>query len=170
MRGFIGLLIAATLWWSGAAHADGIQNNNCAIKPANPADSCFVTGVLTVPFKYELSGNKDVFGAASLNGFVGWNVKGYATLIGFVGYSSNLNPGNSPSTPSQSASTGAVSYGFGVAFPVGGTMNPSTKDGQAQQVSQVHVGAVLGFDHEGSSLGYQYNNKPWFSVFVGTSF
>ena len=111
-------------------------------------------------------------GSANLNGFVEWNVLSYVTLIGFAGYSSNLNSSNSPSTPSsQSASTGALSYGFGIAFPVGGTVNPSVnKDNQSQQVSQVHVGAVLGFDPEGSSLKYQYNNKPWFSVFVGASF
>jgi hypothetical protein len=146
--------------------------NNCAFKGALPDQHCMVVGAFTVPFKAELTRTKDVYGSASINGFVGMNLGFYktsVTAIGFAGYSANLTSTNSSGTTNiTSANTGAISYGVGVLFPIGGTYKtPSTPD---DQVSRVHVGVVIGFDHTTSAIKYPYNDRPWISILVGTSF
>jgi len=140
------------------------SQNNCTLTAATPSEGCLVTGAFTIPFKFELSGNKDVFGSASLNGFVGYNT-GRVTWLGFFGYSANLS--TQSTTTTSSASTGVVSYGLGVAFPIGATVKPVDA---GESASRVHVGAVIGFDHIGASQNYAYNNHPWLSVLIGTSF
>lgn len=151
-------------------------SSNCAFQGGNPQDYCVVTGAFTVPFKLELTHNKDVFGSASLNGFAGINLSKWfrganVTAIGFAGYSANLNSSNTNNPATQSsttASTGAISYGLGFVVPIGGTYQAPTRD--KPNVAQVHVGAVVGFDHTTSVTKYIYNDKPWISVLIGTSF
>ncbi len=173
MKSLVIALIAGSLF--SAAYADDSQQNgsslqnNCTFTKEQRQNWCVVTGILAIPFKLELTGNKDVFDAANLSGFVGTNVSSYLTIFGFAGYSANLNSStNTTTSNSSSASTGAVSYGIGLAIPVGATTTAgaNAKDNS----SKMHVGALIGFDHEGSSLNYAYNNKPWLSFFVGASF
>jgi hypothetical protein len=149
--------------------------NNCSSETTHKIP-CLVTGGFVVPFKYELSRGHDVFGSASTNFFAGYDLgrklNGVElTFLGFAGYSQNLsstvNGTNAPN--STTGNTGAFSYGVGVSLPLGGTVAP-VKTGEAQATSQVHIGGLIGFDHTTDSAKYLYNDRPWFSLFLGTSF
>ena len=156
--------------------------NGQQAQPNTPAKSvytdlgkagCLVTGMLVIPFKYELAKGRDVFAGVTLAGMVGWNppIQYAPTLIAFAGLGVNLNSGSSSASAgstNSSASTPSISYGVGIAFPLGGSIQ--TPLSQSQNVSRAHIGFVLGVDHQTSDLHYKHNDKPWLSIFIGSSF
>jgi hypothetical protein len=150
------------------------------LKPddANHAIACLVAGALVIPFRYELSGNKDVLGGVSGDLFAGVNFSlpngfGSIVVLGYVGYlptfnsTSSSTTGSSSGTSSSSSSTsasatnstgGALDAGFGITLPV-------TFAGKAS-----NVGIVVGTDRTGRSNNYAYNAKWYTSVLIGFNF
>lgn len=114
-------------------------------------------GALVVPFKYQLRGQHDFTGSATLGGYVGYRFERpqrlgiTATPIAFFG-ASNLSVDNGDSGPKNVM---GASYGLGLI----GTL----KD-------DFQVGAVLGWDRAGKTSGYEYNGKPWIAVSIGFAF
>lgn len=142
---------------------------------ATPPDRYgFTYGALVVPFKFELTGQKEFKGSASLAPYMGYRL-GFessgielAFPVVFAGISNvsatktttttTAATATTPASSTDSTSTSdlaAFSYGAGVI-------------GILKQTFQ--FGAVVGFDHVGSGQGYQYNDKPWLAVEVGYQF
>lgn len=139
-NGLVRAIASAFLLSTTSAYADG---------PTNDCSGHICWGILAVPFKAELSGNQDVFGAATVGGYFGWQfpvgeIK--LTPIGFAGYSQNIGT-------DASTNTSFVTYGGGVLVPVGIT-------------KMLEFGVVVGFDHTASSNNYAYNDKPWVSALI----
>ncbi len=78
-------------------------------------------------------------------------------LVGFVGYTQNF-------TTTKSASTGQTGTQNNTGFTYGGGLSFGFND------NSFRLGAVIGFDHVASTASYQYNDKPWFSISVGSNF
>jgi hypothetical protein len=115
-------------------------------------------GTLVVPFKYQLTGDKDFTGSATLGGYVGFRYETRKwigitlTPILFVGASSNSVQNSSKSSTDNIM---GFSYGGGLI----GTIK-----------SSFQVGIVIGADIVGNSVNYQYNGKPWIALEIGFSF
>jgi hypothetical protein len=115
-------------------------------------------GALVVPFKYQLRGDKQFTGGASLGGYAGYRFESLqkigltATPIIFMGASSVTVPGN---TPDDSKNLMGFSYGLGLV----GTFQNSFQSG-----------LVLGWDRVGKNDGYKYNGKPWIALQIGFAF
>jgi hypothetical protein len=165
----------------------GTSNNNYGCfaqsvenkKQSGERSVCLVAGALAIPFRYQLTGNKDILGGVSGDLFAGVNITlggfGSITLLGYVGYlptfstttstaagSGGGNGTSSSSTPTPASSTnstgGALDAGIGVALPVMFGTKPS------------HVGIVAGTDRTGKSNNYAYNGKWYLSVLIGFDF
>lgn len=142
---------------------------------ATPPDRYgFTYGGLVVPFKFELTGDKEFKGSASLGPYMGYRL-GFessgielAFPVVFAGISNvsatktttttTAATEKTPASTKESSSTSdlaAFSYGAGLI-------------GILKQTFQ--FGAVIGFDHAGSGQGYQYNDKPWLAVEIGYQF
>jgi hypothetical protein len=137
----------------GAASGDSTDKNSQSGGGACNSNICW--GVLTVPFKVELTGNADVYGSAAVGTYVGFRTKWltgfeYRPVV-FVGYSQNIG-----TSSSGGSNTAFVSYGGGVMFPVNFT-------------NTLEFGFVVGVDHTGESSGYQYNDKPWATALIGVN-
>lgn len=117
-------------------------------------------GALAVPFKYQLTGNKDFSGNAMLGGYLGYRFEtanhiGYTlTPVGFMGASTISVPTNNGGQATDQNLSG-FSYGIGLIGTFKGAFQ---------------AGVVLGWDRVGKSAGYQYNGKPWLAVELGYSF
>lgn len=117
-------------------------------------------GALAVPFKYQLTGNKDFSGNAMLGGYLGYRFEtanhiGYTlTPVGFMGTSTISVPTNNGGQTTDQNLSG-FSYGLGLIGTFKGAFQ---------------AGVVLGWDRVGKSAGYQYNGKPWLAVEIGYSF
>ena len=123
-------------------------------------------GVLTVPFKYHLTGAKDFTGSASLGSYLGYRTDneglGYGTtFLAFIGASNISVPEQSNSgSNTQGGSTTThnlfgVSYGFGAVATIKGSFQ---------------AGLVIGADRVSNSEKYQYNGKPWLALELGYDF
>ncbi len=117
-------------------------------------------GALVVPFKKQLSGNKDfTSNSASVGPYIGYRwskgTLGVALeLVGYAGLTSISVPQN-VNGQNTSQSLSAISYGVGLI-------------GIIKQNFQ--VGVVIGADHTNANSGYQYNGKPWLSFSLGYNF
>jgi len=117
-------------------------------------------GALAVPFKYQLTGNKDYTANAMLGGYLGYRFEtanhiGYTlTPVGFMGASTISVPTNNGGQATDQNLSG-FSYGFGLIGTFKGAFQ---------------AGVVLGWDRVGKTAGYQYNGKPWLAVEIGYSF
>jgi hypothetical protein len=159
--------------------------------PANQAaakgaiDPCLVAGAVVLPFKMQLSRNRDVAASFTVGALVGWKIGntnfesckntdpgkigqfcglGNMTIVGFAGPTALQTTSGSTSSGNGSTLTG-ISYGAGIMFPLGDPFN-FTANGAAQS----HIGFFVGFDHVSNSSHYQYNDKPWLSLVLGVSF
>lgn len=114
-------------------------------------------GTLVLPFKYQLSGNKDITGSATVGAYVGWRLESFHnvgttfTPIAFAGAS--VISGNG--TNGNSSNTMGFSWGVGFIITLKGAFE---------------LGGAIGCDSVGSGANYDYNNKPWISVQIGYSF
>lgn len=116
-------------------------------------------GALIVPFKAQLTGNKDITGGSSVGGYIGRKIAkstlgAELDLIAFLGLTS-VPVAQTAAGQNTSQNLEGMSAGFGVI----GTIKDS-----------FHLGVVLGWDHVGSAAGYQYNNKPWIAAQFGVEF
>jgi hypothetical protein len=115
-------------------------------------------GALVIPFKYQLTGDKQFAGGASLGGYLGYrldflNKLGItATPIAFMGASNISAKGVSEA---DTKSLMGFSYGVGLV----GTFQRSFQ-----------AGVVVGWDRVGKNEGYQYNGKPWLALQFGYAF
>lgn len=115
-------------------------------------------GALVIPFKYQLKGDKQFEGGASLGGYLGYrfetlhNIGITATPIAFMGASNISVKG---ATDADSRSLMGFSYGLGLV----GTVQRSFQ-----------AGVVLGWDRVGRNEGYKYNGKPWLALQFGYAF
>lgn len=116
-------------------------------------------GALVVPYKYQLTGNKDLTGASSIGAYMGYRVESIDLLgIGFsltpiaFGGASSISVHEASGTDSNVL---GVSYGFGLITTL---------------KHEFQVGAVIGWDHVGTSYNYQYNGKPWVALEIGYAF
>jgi hypothetical protein len=149
------------------------QNGNCTIRASVHTTICLVTGAIAIPFRAELTGNKDVLGGISGDLFVGANLNPdkdsnfygalQPTLLVYVGYLPTLSSSTAGGSSSGSSTSGALDFGVGVALPIPSGVNPSSN-----QTS--HIGVVLGTDQTSTSNHYEYNGKLYLSVFAGLSF
>jgi hypothetical protein len=115
-------------------------------------------GVLAVPFKFHLSGAKELTGSASLGSYLGYRFDREGSLgigvatVAFVGAADIAVPSTIGGATQNVA---GFSYGLGVIGTVKGNFQ---------------LGGVLGFDRVSSNAGYQYNGKPWIAFELGYSF
>lgn len=114
------------------------------VEQALPNTLGFSWGVLAVPFKYQLTGDQEVSGEATVGSYLGYRFQdalfGYGvTPIVFLGAAPIEIEGSDDKLF-------AISYGAGL---------------QVGLFERVNVGAVVGFDHVNESSGYEYNDKPW---------
>ncbi len=115
-------------------------------------------GALVVPFKYQLKGEKQFTGGASVGGYAGYKFESLnnlgitATPILFMGASSVSVKGD---TADSTKNLMGFTYGFGLV----GTFQNSFQSG-----------LVIGWDRVGKSDGYKYNGKPWIALQIGFSF
>ncbi len=119
----------------------------------------FDFGVLTVPFKIQLSGKHSFSGSASVGAYLGyripWPESGLVfSPILFAG-ASNISTSATTASGTTSQTVAGLSYGIGVITTV--------KD-------SLQVGLVFGADHVDSAQPYAYNDKPWLSFEIGYSF
>ena len=127
------------------------------LKASGLARTGVTYGALVVPFKYQLKGDNDFTGSATLGGYVGYRFETIrqigltATPIVFLG-ASNISVNEADDAAKNVM---GASFGFGII---------STLKGAFQ------IGAVLGWDRVGKSAGYEYNGKPWLAIEIGFAF
>jgi len=126
-------------------------------------------GALVVPFKFELTGQKEFKGSASLGPYLGYQIDketfGAAiSLVAFAGVSNNSATKTTTTASSTSGTPTTKTTNTDLAgFSYGGGLLGTVKGG-------FQLGAVVGFDHVGSGQGFQYNDKPWLAFELGYSF
>lgn len=114
-------------------------------------------GALVVPFKFQLTRNREFTGSASVGPYLGYRFDKQGTLgwslelVGFVG-ASNVS---ATDTNGSTKNLAGFTYGLGLLGVVKGNFQ---------------LGGVLGFDHVGSGQGFKYNDAPWLAVELGYSF
>jgi hypothetical protein len=116
-------------------------------------------GAIAVPFKYHLTGAKELTGSATVGPYLGYRTDrgglGYGvSFIGFLG-ASNIAVTTTQNGQSNSSNLAGFSYGVGAIGSVKGNFQ---------------LGGVLGFDRVSANAGYQYNGKPWIALELGYSF
>jgi hypothetical protein len=130
------------------------------INPPTPNRSGLTYGILAVPFKFHLSGEKDFTGSATVGPYLGYRADPEGSLgfgiavVGFLG-AANIavsEPGSGSTSPQNLA---GFSYGVGLIGTVKGNFQ---------------LGGVLGFDRVSANANYQYNGHPWVAVELGYSF
>lgn len=115
-------------------------------------------GALAIPFKYQLTGDHNMSGSATLGGYIGRRFDKSSTggfsiePILFAG-ASTVSVSQPGSDAMQDAS--GVSWGIGLVGTIKGSFQ---------------AGVVLGWDRVSKSSQYQYNNKPWLALEVGFTF
>lgn len=129
-------------------------------------------GGLIVPFKFHLTGKKEVEPSASAAPYMGYRFGFYSKgieldTIAFAGV--GVVKGTNKKTTETKDASGAVtatdtdkssselaafSYGFGLMGVLKGGFQ---------------FGALLGFDHTGNGQGYKHNDKPWVGLEIGYS-
>jgi len=145
---------------------------------------CNVAGVLSIPFKVQLTGKQEVMASANVAGFYGWQPaapwsSSGAVFLGFVGFGQNLTNGSSAN--GGNSAQNFVSYGLGIMVPVGGLFRVTAGNATANkcggsngnapnQCSRMTAGVLIGWDHTTKNAGYAYNNKPWIGLQLGASF
>jgi hypothetical protein len=111
-----------------------------------------------LPFKYHLSGNRDITGATTVGPYLGYHATtstlGGLAVVGFGG-ASDISVTQQVNGQSTTQSLYGFSYGAGVIATVKGSFQ---------------LGAVIGVDHVNKSANYQYNDKPWLAVELGYAF
>lgn len=135
----------------------------------NPPDRLGLAfGVLTVPFKYHLTGAKDFTGSASVGPYFGYRTdnEGYGYGITFITFlaASNISVPEqvTTTTGSNTQSNAPATHNlFGVSYGVGAI---ATIKGSFQ------AGLVIGADRVSTSENYQYNGKAWLAVEIGYDF
>lgn len=128
------------------------------LKNSGLARSGLTYGALMVPFKYQMTGDQDFTGSATLGGYVGYRFESIrrrgitATPIAFLG-ASNISV--------EARGTDTARNVMGVSYGVGliGTLKGSFQ-----------AGVVAGWDRVGKGEGYQYNGKPWLAIQFGYAF
>lgn len=128
-------------------------------KASSTDEDQFVTGVLSVPFKWHLS-DKSVTVGSTLGGYVGYQTKTWRdlTVTPIVGGGLAMVSQDLPGVPSTSTRTG-VSFAFGLIGTVGAT-----------NATGVQWGVLVGDDWIGARQGYRYEGKPWLAVEIGYNF
>ncbi|NML25934.1 hypothetical protein [Zoogloea dura] len=115
-------------------------------------------GMLMVPFKYVLSGDRGMRGASTVGGYMGWRqtpVLGMEySYIGFVG-ATVISIQKTENGETRKTDNAGLSAGFGVITRMKGAFQ---------------VGGVIGWDMVSRDAGYAGNYKPWASIQVGYSF
>jgi hypothetical protein len=112
-------------------------------------------GALVVPFKYQLTKDKEFSGGSTIGAYAGYrfewlNRLGFTAVPIVFGGASNI----SVNSGGNNKSVMGFSYGLGLI----GTYQT------------FQSGVVLGWDRVGKNEGYMYNGKPWIAVQVGYSF
>lgn len=115
-------------------------------------------GLLVVPFKYQLSGDKGISGGGSVAPYLGYrfdeNDIGLGVrLVGFAGASAISS--DPDASTGESVELAGLSYGLGVI----GTVKDSFQ-----------IGIVVGADKVDSEANYKNNGKPWLAVSIGFDF
>ncbi len=137
-----------------------VVSNWSQISKRNPPDRYGLTyGAMVVPFKLQLSGNKDWVGGSSVGGYIGRrfaksSVGAEISLVAFLG-ATTIPISQTVNGQNTTQSISGASAGFGLLGVL--------KD-------EFHLGIVVGWDHVGSGVGYQYNNKPWIAAEFGYDF
>lgn len=120
--------------------------------------SGYTYGMLMVPFKYVLAGDRGMRGASTVGGYVGWRqapVLGMdLTYIGFAG-ATVISIQKTENGVSKTTDNAGLSAGFGAITTL--------KD-------SFQVGAVAGWDVVSSSANYGGDYKPWVAIQIGYSF
>jgi hypothetical protein len=117
-------------------------------------------GMLLVPYKYQLTGDRSFSGKASVGGYLGFrqDKSGWTGLalqyVAFLGASSISVTQNVDGSPVSQDLTG-VSYGLALL-------------GTVKQAFQ--LGVVIGADRVNRNAGYVNNGKPWIAVSLGFDF
>jgi hypothetical protein len=113
-------------------------------------------GVLAVPFKYQLSGNKLTAGG-TLGAYIGYRIKSVTPLLSAgIAFVSTASPTVTPGTQPTTTDT---KVGFSVA---GG--------GVVDWLGPVQIGLLAGVDLGIDKDQYAYANKLWLSFSIGTGF
>jgi hypothetical protein len=115
-------------------------------------------GALAIPFKYQLTGDHNMSGSATLGGYIGRRFDKSST--GGFSIEPILFAGASTVSVSQPGSdamqdVSGVSWGIGLVGTIKGSFQ---------------AGVVLGWDRVSKSSQYQYNNKPWLALEIGFTF
>ncbi len=115
-------------------------------------------GMLVVPFKYVLAGDRGMRGASTVGGYVGFRrppMLGVdVSLVGFAG-ATVISVQKSESGVTKSTDNAGLSAGVGVITTL--------KD-------SFQLGAVLGWDMVSRDAQYAGNYKPWVAIQIGYSF
>jgi hypothetical protein len=114
-------------------------------------------GTLTVPYKYQLKGDRSLGGGATLGGYVGRRTETFGLsnqLVAFAG----VTKVDVPVTDNGKSRTDQL---FGLSYGVGLL---STVKGAFQ------LGLVVGADRVSKSANYANNGKPWVSLSLGFDF
>lgn len=130
-----------------------------ALCKAAPADeNQFVTGVLSVPYKWHLS-DKSITVGSTIGGYLGYRTKTWRNLsiTPIVGGGLAMVSGDLPGLPGTSTSTG-ISLASGLIGTVG------------SGATGVQWGVLVGVDWLGHNANYRYEGKPWLAFEVGYSF
>lgn len=148
-----------------------IRLDTTGLDKAPPNRYGLTYGGLVVPFKFQLTGKKEVKPGATAAPYLGYrfglesrgielDAVGFAGIANVEGskdkttQSTDQQGNTNTTTKSDSTQLAAFSYGFGLIGVIKGGFQ---------------FGAVLGFDHVGNGQGYKYNDKPWLALEIGYS-
>jgi hypothetical protein len=115
----------------------------------------FVTGVLSVPYKWHLS-DKSLTQGSTIGGYLGYQTKTFQNLTvtpilgGGLAMVSQAQPGGSGA---------ALSTGVSLASGLIGTVGSGS--------TGVQLGLVLGIDWLGNGSHYRYSGRPWLAFEIG---
>lgn len=116
-------------------------------------------GALVVPYKFQLSGDRDLKGGATIGAYVGvpfaFDALGVSLVpIAFFG-AGNTSVRQVVNGEETDNNLFALSYGAGLTFEID---------------QSFQMGAVVGFDHVNDDAGYEYNDQPWVALQIGFKF
>lgn len=123
---------------------------------AAEGDDTFVTGILSVPYKWHLA-DKSITVGSTIGGYIGYQTKAWKGIevTPIIGGGLALVSGDIPGLPGTSTSAG-VSLASGLIGTVGTT--------------NIQWGVLTGIDWLGRSANYRYEGKPWLAFEVGYNF
>jgi hypothetical protein len=116
-------------------------------------------GMLVIPFKYQLAGDKQFVGNASLGGYLGYRFDFMHKFLGVTATPIAFMGGSSISVKDANNTDTKNLAGFSAGLGLIGTLQGSFQ-----------AGVVLGWDWVGQNEGYQYNGKPWIAMQIGWAF